>query len=128
MNLNPIFVTLFDHDGWPLCPKCEAHLRCSTYDPASVPKVMNLAAPDPFKLVVPILMRQPLECDQCGWITPRHLDPDKTINLAIVPSYIHPKWADMGHGLPRIYLQQAFFDTNPKDRHAKCWTMFYGYN
>lgn len=126
MNLNPIFVRDFDHDGWPLCPKCK-HPLCVVGQSASN---LQLAQVEGARLdtLLKLTMQAPLLCHACGWITPTTLDPRKTMNLAAVTPYIHPKWFEQGHGLPRIQLQHVHFDANPNNPHAKCWVIYFGYN
>lgn len=130
MNLNPIFVTLFDHDGWPLCPKCQHALRTNTIhsDGYTQQKPPATCTAGTIADMIHLAMQRPLVCDRCCWKTPRRLDPAHTLNLAAVPTYIQLKWMDQGHGLPSTKFQRVLFDSNPHDPKAKCWAIHFGYN
>jgi len=113
MNLNPLFIFEFDHDGWPLCPRCGFSL--TTLAPLSMD----------WNNWPTWMMKHPMECARCDWKTPTALDPNHTLNLANCTVSLRSKWEEMTNSLPRLKLQECEFD-RPKATH--CWKMWFGVN
>lgn len=126
MNLNPIYVTVFDQDGWPLCPKCDGHLQAVGM-PTIPGSFLSGPGKTPYDLILPILMRQSLKCPNCEWLTPTELDPKLTFNLIQVRSIdLATKWGRMTQALPRIRITRYRFVALSPQVHD--WAMWFGVN
>ena len=133
MNLNPIFVTLFDHDGWPLCPKCQHELRTDTLpiDGYTQAKPDHVATCYPLDIadLAHLAMTRPLVCNHCEWRTPTALDPLRTFNLPRCLCTTEPGWTAHDYpGLPLVKLIIVKFDRSPMDPGALVWSYWFGAN
>ena len=127
MNLNPIYVTAFDRDGWPLCPKCRHPLSCWGGEYAS--EYQHFAAVAG--------MKGKLKCTHCDWTTPTNIPANRRINLArcTVSHKVHwepivVKGMDPNEVFPlsRVKLTKVMFDADPKNHAAPMWSMWFGSN
>ena len=132
MNLNPIFVTLFDHDGWPLCPKCQCELRTDTlaHDGFTQVKPDKIASyPLDIADLAKLAMQHPLVCNHCEWRTPTTFDTRRTFNLTTCLCTTEPGWnALQTPGLSRVKLILVKFDRSPMDPGALIWSYWFGAN
>jgi hypothetical protein len=107
MNLNSIYITTFDIDGWPLCPRCfqVLHYHSQNKNGSKTIFVEDFSNVELARAV----MKEPLRCNNCDWTSPTDIAPAERINLARCTVFTEIVWQPIHPLLPLVRFSEVAF-------------------